>query len=338
MGLLRAEASHPPPAVRPPSRSQPHSAGAAGLPALRCSVLLCSALPCSAPPGRCKVNLLAFNSHEGSPFRPSSREQIQAFRSVLIQASTCGPVLACAGLSCEALGSPCCCCFGFVGCLTQQPLPVPLCIRCRAGGLPHRPGRPSSRRHASALFMPAALLSPPALPLAAPLAAPPPPTAAAAGRARGHCEGQPGGRPDGGLWAAGQPGCRCGAAAAHADAAGAAAGRGHRRLDSLSNRVNVGQQSLQINLLIVLSRQQSIQRGIPRHLSLHPPGSCRHQPLSCQKVGPALGDTGLQLGFCFPCKLVNPKKHEGATSTAPLDEFALARAAAASSRWGGFGV
>ena len=64
--------------------------------------VLLPALPCSALPGRCKVNLLAFNSHEGSPFKPSSKEQIQAFRSLLIQAR--------AGLARELPGMLCSCC------------------------------------------------------------------------------------------------------------------------------------------------------------------------------------------------------------------------------------
>eukprot|EP00887_Chlorella_sp_A99_P001273 scaffold14.g1273.t1 len=34
---------------------------------------------------RCKVNLIVFNPHPGSPFQPSTPEQVQAFRSALIQ-------------------------------------------------------------------------------------------------------------------------------------------------------------------------------------------------------------------------------------------------------------
>ena len=39
---------------------------------------------------RCKVNLLAFNAHEGTPFLPSTQQQIRAFRSVLIQVGAGG--------------------------------------------------------------------------------------------------------------------------------------------------------------------------------------------------------------------------------------------------------
>lgn len=33
----------------------------------------------------CKINLIAFNPHQGTQFEPSSKEQMQEFRSVLIQ-------------------------------------------------------------------------------------------------------------------------------------------------------------------------------------------------------------------------------------------------------------
>ena len=33
----------------------------------------------------CKVNLIVFNTHEGTRFRPSTHEAVQAFRSIVIQ-------------------------------------------------------------------------------------------------------------------------------------------------------------------------------------------------------------------------------------------------------------
>lgn len=33
----------------------------------------------------CKVNLIVFNTHEGSRFRPSTAEDVQSFRSIVIQ-------------------------------------------------------------------------------------------------------------------------------------------------------------------------------------------------------------------------------------------------------------
>lgn len=37
---------------------------------------------------RCKVNLIVYNEYPGTPFRPSTPERVQAFRSVLIQVCT----------------------------------------------------------------------------------------------------------------------------------------------------------------------------------------------------------------------------------------------------------
>jgi 23S rRNA (adenine2503-C2)-methyltransferase len=39
---------------------------------------------------RCKINLIVFNPHEGTPFRPSPPERVRAFRSLLIQVSSAG--------------------------------------------------------------------------------------------------------------------------------------------------------------------------------------------------------------------------------------------------------
>lgn len=33
----------------------------------------------------CKVNLIVFNTHEGTRFKPSTPEAVQAFRSIVIQ-------------------------------------------------------------------------------------------------------------------------------------------------------------------------------------------------------------------------------------------------------------
>lgn len=66
-----------PTAVRPPRPASPLSAR----PPCRC---------------RCKVNLIVFNPHEGTAFKPSTPERVQAFRSILIQARTSrGPALCC---------------------------------------------------------------------------------------------------------------------------------------------------------------------------------------------------------------------------------------------------
>ncbi|KAL4437757.1 hypothetical protein ABPG77_005669, partial [Micractinium sp. CCAP 211/92] len=39
---------------------------------------------------RCKINLIVFNPHEGTQFKPSTPERVQAFRSLLIQARQWG--------------------------------------------------------------------------------------------------------------------------------------------------------------------------------------------------------------------------------------------------------
>lgn len=49
--------------------------------------LICTPPPLhhTRPHCRCKVNLIVYNEYPGTPFRPSTPERVQAFRSVLIQ-------------------------------------------------------------------------------------------------------------------------------------------------------------------------------------------------------------------------------------------------------------
>lgn len=59
---------------------------------------------------RCKINLIVFNPHEGTQFKPSTPERVQAFRSLLIQGGHVATVRDSRGddqmAACGQLGSP----------------------------------------------------------------------------------------------------------------------------------------------------------------------------------------------------------------------------------------